>query len=269
MKKSIILLFLLLNLAKIYAQDIIILKSGDEIKAIVAEVLSDQIKYHKFENKQGPIYGIEKSKVFMIRYANGSKDVFNTPTFAPKVYRPVTKTVYAEPRQEKQIYRQAPIRQKNYSNLPVRSMILGGLSLPTGYFADYQSVGFFMGDETDIPIGGSGLNASINATMNYFTGKDSYAYYGTSYWVARILPGAKFIANVSENVELYGVGQAGIGIGIGEGATTQFNFSTGAGATFNNHIDVSFRFMGASSTSDYYYTYVGPNAFSFSFGYKF
>jgi hypothetical protein len=77
MKKSLLLLILLLNFARIHAQDIIILKSGDEIKSMVVEVLSDQIKYKKFENKQGPSYGIEKSKVFMIRYANGSKDVFN------------------------------------------------------------------------------------------------------------------------------------------------------------------------------------------------
>jgi hypothetical protein len=277
MKKSLLLLILLLNVAKIHAQDIIILKSGDEIKSMVTEVLSDQIKYKKFENKQGPSYGIEKSKVFMIRYANGSKDVFNQVTSSPKTApapRPVVKTVYAEPRtEERQQYRSAPVRRSpvssSYGGSSVRSMIYGGISLPTGYFADYQGIGFFIGDETDIPLGGSGLNIAINGTFNYFTGKDSYYYYGTSYIVARITPGIKFIAPVSDSVELYGLGLAGIGIGIGEGTSTQFNYTFGAGVTFNEHIDVSFRYNGAASSSDYYYTYAGPNAFSFGIGYKF
>jgi hypothetical protein len=276
MKKSLLLLILLLNVAKIYAQDIIILKSGDEIKSMVVEVLSDQIKYKKFENKQGPSYGIEKSKIFMIRYANGSKDVFNQVSNTPKVAsapRPVVRTVYAEPRTEAQPqYRSAPVRRSpvsSYGGSSVRSMIYGGISLPTGYFADSQGIGFFLGDETDIPLGGSGLNIAINGTFNYFTGKDSYYYYGTSYIVARVMPGIKFIAPVSDSVELYGLGLAGIGIGIGEGTSTQFNYTFGAGVTFNEHVDVSFRYNGAASSSDYYYTYAGPNAFSFGIGYKF
>ena len=192
MKKSLIALFLLFKVASTFAQDIIILKSGDEIKSIVAEVLSDQIKYKKFENKTGPSYGIDKSKVFMIRYANGSKDVFNSPSAtttapAPRVVRPATRTVYVAPqtRTEPQTnyraesnYRPrreaAPTRPRytsSYGNTSVRSMIYGGITLPTGYFAEYQSIGFFIGDETDIPLGDFGLNACINGTFNYFTGK--------------------------------------------------------------------------------------------------
>jgi hypothetical protein len=274
MKKLMYVFIFTLLTVKVYAQDVIILKNGDEIKSIVAEVLPDQIKYKKFENKQGPSYGIEKSKVFMIRYANGSKDVFNQVQAPPtKATKPVVKTVYAESSQEKTHYRAVPVRKNTpssyYGNSGVRSMIFGGISLPTGFFADSQGIGFFLGDETDIPIGDSGLNATINGTFNFFTGKDSYYYYGTSYITTRILPGLKFIAPVSDNVELYGLGQAGIGIGIGEGTSTQFNFSFGAGATFNEHLDVSFRYMGAASSSDFYYTYAGPNAFSFGFGYKF
>ena len=271
MKKSIFLLFLLLNVAKVYAQDIIILKSGDEIKSIVSEVLSDQIKYKKFDNKQGPSYGIEKSKVFMIRYANGSKDVFNEQQ---KVTKPtISRAVYVEPRQQQTTYRAAPVAHKSYSNSynsSVRNTLFGGVTLPTGYFADYQGIGFFVGDEADIPIGNSGLNITLNGSFSYFTAKDVYYYNdGTSFMVARIMPGLKFIAPVSDNTELYGVGLAGIGIGIGEGAKTQFNFGFGVGATFNEHLDVSMRYLGASNTSDYYNTYIGPNAFALSFGYKF
>ena len=62
-----------------FSQDIIVLKTGDEIKSKVLEVSTDQVKYKKWENMDGPTYTSLKSEVFMIKYQNGSKDVFNTP----------------------------------------------------------------------------------------------------------------------------------------------------------------------------------------------
>lgn len=58
------------------AQDMITLKSGEDIEARVEEVGTEVIKYKKFDNQEGPTYSVEKSKVFMIRYANGTKEVF-------------------------------------------------------------------------------------------------------------------------------------------------------------------------------------------------
>ena len=71
----VIILFSINNAA--HAQDLILLKSGEEIKAIVNEIALDLIKYKKFENPEGPIYTIEKRNVVMITYKNGSKDVFS------------------------------------------------------------------------------------------------------------------------------------------------------------------------------------------------
>lgn len=62
--------------SNIFSQDIILLKSGEEIKTKVQEVGIDKINYKKFENLTGPTYTVEKSKVFMITYENGTKDVF-------------------------------------------------------------------------------------------------------------------------------------------------------------------------------------------------
>lgn len=59
-----------------FSQDIIMLKTGDEIQSKVVEVGIDIIKYNRFDNLTGPIYTVEKSKVFMIKYQNGSKDIF-------------------------------------------------------------------------------------------------------------------------------------------------------------------------------------------------
>lgn len=69
-------LFLVLCSFTVFSQDVIILKSGDEIQAKVEEIKPDVVTYRKYENLQGPLYTIEKSKIFMIKYANGSKDLF-------------------------------------------------------------------------------------------------------------------------------------------------------------------------------------------------
>jgi hypothetical protein len=61
-------------------QDVIVKKNGDEIKAKVEEVLATEIKYRKFENLTGPLYSMAKSEIFMIKYENGSKDVFGADT---------------------------------------------------------------------------------------------------------------------------------------------------------------------------------------------
>jgi len=66
-----------------FSQDIIFLKNGDEIQASVSEIGTDAVKYKKFENLQGPDYTLKKSEVFMIKYANGTKDVFNVTAEAP------------------------------------------------------------------------------------------------------------------------------------------------------------------------------------------
>ena len=77
----IFLFFLMLTFSSVNAQDIIIEKNGDEIKAKVVEVGTTEIKYVKFETLEtSPVYSILKSEVFMIKYADGSKDVFNTET---------------------------------------------------------------------------------------------------------------------------------------------------------------------------------------------
>ena len=57
--------------------DNLMLKSGEEISASIEEVGEDLIKYRKCNNQSGPLYSISRNKVFMIKYANGTKDLFN------------------------------------------------------------------------------------------------------------------------------------------------------------------------------------------------
>ena len=62
-----------------FSQDIITKKSGEDIQAKVIEVTTSEIKYKKFDNQTGPIFTISTMELLMIRYENGSKDIFTTP----------------------------------------------------------------------------------------------------------------------------------------------------------------------------------------------
>lgn len=57
--------------------DILYKTNGDEIKVKVLEVEETKIKYKKCDNLEGPTYSMNISEVFMIKYVNGTKDVFN------------------------------------------------------------------------------------------------------------------------------------------------------------------------------------------------
>lgn len=65
------------TLTNSFSQDMITKKTSEDIKAKVIEVTVNEIKYKKFDNLNGPLFTLLKSDVLMIRYENGSKDIFN------------------------------------------------------------------------------------------------------------------------------------------------------------------------------------------------
>jgi hypothetical protein len=77
MKKIILTtLTVIFTLGICFSQDVITKKSGEDIQAKISEITTTQIKYNRFDNLKGPIYSIDKSEVLMIRYENGTKDIF-------------------------------------------------------------------------------------------------------------------------------------------------------------------------------------------------
>lgn len=75
MKRLFVFYSILLSL-NINAQDIIILRNGDEIESKVVKV-GDEIEYKKWSNQDGPIYTLKRDDVFMVKYVNGEKDIFD------------------------------------------------------------------------------------------------------------------------------------------------------------------------------------------------
>lgn len=62
------------------AQDVIVKKDGSTILSKVLEINTDDIKYKKYSNPNGPTYQISKSEIFAINYENGDKDDFSKET---------------------------------------------------------------------------------------------------------------------------------------------------------------------------------------------
>ena len=77
MKQTTLLLLLLLAAITGYSQDIITKKNGEDIKSKVLEITPTEIKYKKFETPDGATYTIYKNEVLMIRYQDGTKDMFS------------------------------------------------------------------------------------------------------------------------------------------------------------------------------------------------
>ena len=85
MKKIISAIVFTLFCMAAYAQDVIVLRNAEEIQAKVLLVGIDDITYKKWDNLEGPSYQIAKKDVFFIKYANGTKEVFNEAPANPGV----------------------------------------------------------------------------------------------------------------------------------------------------------------------------------------
>lgn len=84
MRKIILILSLLLSCSAM-AQDVILKQNGEEIQCKLIEVGTEQIKYKKWSNQNGPTFVEERDDVFMIKYENGEKDVFGVRTVAQQI----------------------------------------------------------------------------------------------------------------------------------------------------------------------------------------
>ena len=56
------------------AQDFVIMKNGDEIKAKVLEITMDEVKYRLYDEPDGVIYTVWKSDIIMIHYESGRSE---------------------------------------------------------------------------------------------------------------------------------------------------------------------------------------------------
>ena len=89
-KKVIIFILAMLMAGAAMAQDVITLKNGDEINGKVTKVTPTEIEYKLASNPDGPTYTKPVAEIFMVKYENGQKDVFNTAAESAKPQQQVT-----------------------------------------------------------------------------------------------------------------------------------------------------------------------------------
>jgi len=76
--KKISIIFLLITWAfAVYAQDVVTMTDGTQIKAKVTEINSSEIKYNRFDHLDGPTIVVAKASVHAIAFENGIHEVFN------------------------------------------------------------------------------------------------------------------------------------------------------------------------------------------------
>eukprot|EP01098_Paradermamoeba_levis_P014863 TRINITY_DN7298_c0_g1_i1.p1 TRINITY_DN7298_c0_g1~~TRINITY_DN7298_c0_g1_i1.p1 ORF type:complete len:296 (+),score=-29.46 TRINITY_DN7298_c0_g1_i1:511-1398(+) len=86
--RIIIACFCLLAATATYAQDNLIFRNGTELPVKVLEVSPSQLKYRRQDNLDGPVYTISVANLLLVKYANGTKDVFGASTQTPVVANP-------------------------------------------------------------------------------------------------------------------------------------------------------------------------------------
>ncbi|WP_216679552.1 hypothetical protein [Hymenobacter siberiensis] len=72
-------LLVLLVVGPACAQDLLTKRNGDEVAVKVVEITPSEVKYRRADNPDGPLISVWRSDVFLIRYANGTKEVLNAP----------------------------------------------------------------------------------------------------------------------------------------------------------------------------------------------
>ena len=80
-----ILLFLLALLAgsAAQAQDLLTKRNGEELSVKILEITPSEVRYRRADNPDGPLISIWRSDVFMIRYANGTRENLSGAPLAP------------------------------------------------------------------------------------------------------------------------------------------------------------------------------------------
>ena len=85
--RAFLLFVLVLVTGAAHAQDTLTKRNGDELLVKVVEITPAEVKFRRADNPDGPLISVWRSDVFMIRYANGTKEVINA-SLAPRAVAP-------------------------------------------------------------------------------------------------------------------------------------------------------------------------------------
>ena len=157
MNRIFIMLFSLICI-NVCAQDIITTKQGEEIEAKVVKIGTTEIEYKKWSNVEGPSYTLLKNQVFMIKFQNGEKEVFeetvnesNNKPFLNEQIRDNYGSTSLYKFDDKQNFLDKAARTRKTANTFL------GIMLPVGLVVGLGGVAVF--DEPNMILVGLGIEA--------------------------------------------------------------------------------------------------------------
>lgn len=83
MKRLVFLSVLMSFVNVLFAQDVITKTDGEDINAKVIEVGKYEVRYKQFNNLEGPTFVLDKSEILIIRFENGTKEIFSSNSRQP------------------------------------------------------------------------------------------------------------------------------------------------------------------------------------------
>lgn len=117
------------------AQDIIVMRDGKSIEAIVLEISTSYVKYKRFDYQNGPTFTTKAETISRIEFQNGTSQEFN-----PQESRAMTdaagESADGHNTSEKQNYGQYQSAAKPGEKL-LRFGVHAGVSIPTGLYGNY------------------------------------------------------------------------------------------------------------------------------------
>ncbi|UPL48776.1 hypothetical protein [Hymenobacter sublimis] len=66
-----------------HAQDVLTKSNGEELQVKVLEITPTEVRYKRTDNPDGPLITARRTDVFMIRYANGTKELLSGASALP------------------------------------------------------------------------------------------------------------------------------------------------------------------------------------------
>ncbi|MCG6187691.1 hypothetical protein [Maribellus maritimus] len=212
MKKLLLTISVILGVLHLcIAQDLITKITGEDIQAKVLEVNQGEIKYKRFSNLDGPVFTLSKADILMIRYENGTKDIFSVQPTRQATQRTVQKT-------------------------STNSLSLNrGTGLKSGYTSNVE-IGYCFG-AGDYPYSRFKLNVvgnyQINPHFSLGAGSGLRAYSDIETLLMPIFTQIRGYI-FDNNISPYGSVDIGYSVSLtGDGIDGGFYFSPSLGAIFN------------------------------------
>lgn len=85
---ALIIILFTCSFTRSIAQDTLIMTNGNIVPAKILEVSTEEVRYKRFDNLEGPVFITKTSEINKIKYHSGNTDILNKPV-APVVTAPV------------------------------------------------------------------------------------------------------------------------------------------------------------------------------------